>query len=294
VATHRFLSCELGKPVVGLDGNEIGHLVDLSVRLHVSHPPIHRLAIGRGRHVHLLVPWALVRQVDEDRVVLGLDRGAMAKLAFEHTCVLEPDELLLGHDVVDTQVVDLAGRRLSRVSDVLLLVNDLHGRDAEVAAVDLGVGSLLRRIGLRRVGARIEPVIVGWDDLHLASERGHTAQLSTSTPGISSRDPQQLAELLARLSTRKATDVIRHVGPERSAAALRASHPEHRGRLLRGLPPSAAQEVIDAAAPPTAHDLAQSHGEARPRRWLRTAGWRVHHPPRAGARGNGPVDGDGP
>jgi hypothetical protein len=258
--------------------------VDVTVRLHVSHPPIHRIAIGQGRRIRVLAPWSLVDRLEADQVVVAADRDSMARYTVDQAPTLGPEELLLCRDVIDTQVVDLAGRRLSRVSDVVMVQDDLHGRDLEVAAVDIGVGSLLRRIGLRRVGRHIAPVIVDWDDLHLVSERGHTAQLSTSTPSIDRRNPQELAELLARLSTRKATDVIRQVGPERSAAALHASHPEHRGRLLRGLPPEEAQEVIDAAAPAKARDLAESHRGARRRRSLRTAGWRVHHPPGSGER----------
>lgn len=287
MTSHRFLSREIGKPVRCRDGAGVGQLVDLSVRLHVSHPPIHRVAIGRGRHIRLLAPWSLVERLEEDQVDLATDHDSMLRYAVDRAPLLGPDEILLGRDVVDTQVVDLAGRRLSRVSDVVLLMDDLHGLDLEVTAVDIGVGSLLRRMGLRRTGELIEPVIVDWDDLHLVSEAGHTAQLSTSTAGVSQRNPQELAELLTRLPTRKAADVIRQVGPERSAAALHASHPEHRGRLLRGLRPEEAQEVIGAAAPATAEDLAASHREARRRRWLRTAGWRVHRPTSSGERDEG-------
>jgi hypothetical protein len=54
---------------------------------------------------------------------------------------LEDRELLLAQDVLDTQVVDLVGRRLSRVSDVFITA----GPDSklEVAAVDVGARSLL-------------------------------------------------------------------------------------------------------------------------------------------------------
>jgi sporulation protein YlmC with PRC-barrel domain len=281
---HRYLSRVIGQPVRCRDGTEVGHVVDVTVRLDVTHPAIHRIAIGRGRRMRLLAPWSLVERLEGDQVVLAVDRDAMERYAVDRAPALEPHELLLCRDVIDSQVVDVAGRRLSRVSDVVMIQNDLQGRDLEVVAVDIGVGSVLRRVGLRRMGERIAPVIVDWDDLHLVSERGHTAQLSTSTSPIDRRNPQELAELLARLSTRKATDVIRQVGPDRSAAALHASHPEHRGRLLRGLEPSEAQDVIAAASPAKARDLAEAHREPRRRRFLRTAGWRVHHPPSSNER----------
>jgi sporulation protein YlmC with PRC-barrel domain len=286
MTTHRYLSRMVGKPVRSRDGTEVGHVVDVTVRLHVSHPVIHRIAIGQRRRIRLLAPWSLVERLEADQVVVAANHDSLARYTVDRAPALGPEELLLCRDVIDTQVVDVAGRRLSRVSDVVMLQNDLHGRDLEVAAVDIGVGSLLRRVGLRRVGEHLAPVVVDWDDLHLVSERGHTAQLSTSSSTIERRNPQELAELLARLSTRKATEVIRQVGPARSAAALHASHPEHRERLLRGLQPDEAQQVIDAASPAKARDLAESHREARRRRSLRTAGWRVHHPPSPSDRGD--------
>ena len=51
---------------------------------------------------------------------------------------LGPDELLLARDVLDTQIVDTAGRRVQRVGDVLLVrLPDSH---LEVVAVDVGIG----------------------------------------------------------------------------------------------------------------------------------------------------------
>jgi hypothetical protein len=46
------------------------------------------------------------------------------------------DELLLARDVLDCQIVDLAGRRVTRASDVVLAA--APGGDLVVAGVELG------------------------------------------------------------------------------------------------------------------------------------------------------------
>jgi hypothetical protein len=287
-----FLSREMGQPVVTADGERVGRLVDLTVRLDSPHPVVHRIAVGSGRRIRHLLPWRAVAAFGEREVRLGEDARALTAYAVGPDLPLEHDELLLARDVIDTQVVDLAGLRLSRVADVLV-VHRPDGR-VEVAAVDVGAGSLLRRLGLGLLARGRAAVAVDWEDLHLTSSRGHVVQLSTSSTGMRRLDARGLAELLARLGTGDATDVVRALGPDRSSPALRASHPVHRSRLLRALEPDDAQRLI-AASPPAAaeHFTALRHPSAAPRRrLLRTAGWRVHRPPAGPGAGDGHGDGD--
>lgn len=115
---------------------------------------------------------------------------------------LEVDELLLGRDVLDTQIVDVVGHRMARVSDGLL-TRLLYGR-LEVAAVDVGVGALLRGLGMRWLSELLTEQAVDWGDLHLTCDRGHAIQLATTVAAVPRLDASALAELLTRL------DPVRH------------------------------------------------------------------------------------
>jgi sporulation protein YlmC with PRC-barrel domain len=282
MATRVHLSRLTKLAVVSADGQPLGRLLDVSAILPAETPRLHRLAIGVRRRPRHLVPWSLVASRDDVRMRLAATMQDLA--AYEIASgkgpgdiALDPQEVLLGRDVLDSQVIDLSGRRLSRVSDVLLADD---GDALAVVAVDLGLGALLRRLGLARLGDRMEPVLVAWNDLHLASPRGHRVQLTTSTDGMRHLDRDALAEVLARLATERATDVLRTVGPARSAEALHASHDVHRRRLLRALPPDEAHRVIDAAPADMGRTLEQARRDAavHDRRFRRTAGWRVHRP----------------
>jgi hypothetical protein len=270
------LTSRLGLPVRSLDGVRIGRVVDITVLYDVAHPAAHRLGVGRGRRIQYLLPWDLVRMA-EGVVTLSVGAAALSAYATPREPALESHELLLARDVLDSQVVDLAGRRLSRVSEVLL-VAEPDGR-LEVAAVDVGAGSLLRRMGLRRVGNRLAAAVVDWSDLHLTSRRGHVVQLETSTTGVHRLEASELADLFTRLSTDKAADIVRTVHPARSAAALHVSHPGVRHRLVHVLAPAEVQRLLEAAPPALARLLAEAHASATvPRRQLRTSGWRVRRP----------------
>lgn len=154
-----FLSRLLGRPVRSSDGVRVGRVVDMTVLYDIAHPNVHRLGVGHGHRIRYLLPWRLV-QTYNDEVSLPVDRMGLSAYATAPDPNLEDRELLLAWDVLDTQVVDLVGRRLSRVSDVLLVPGP-HG-ELEVAAVDVGAGSLLRRMGLRRLGDRFRLVAVDW------------------------------------------------------------------------------------------------------------------------------------
>jgi hypothetical protein len=269
-------------PVATAGGERVGRVVDASAVLSADSLALHRLVIGSGRRPMYVVPWSLVGTYDDLRICLTADAAELERHRVDSGTYLadiplDEGEVLLGRDVLDSQVVDLSGRRLSRVADVLLAGG---GDSLAVVAVDLGLGALLRRLGLVRLGDRMKPVLVAWNELHLASARGHIVQLATATDGLSRLNPDALADVLARLDTARAVEVMRTVGPSRSAVALDASHDVHRRRLLSALSAEEAHRIIDAAPAGLGRSLKDVRDESAgpARRFRRTAGWRVHRP----------------
>jgi len=153
-------------------------------------------------------------------------------------------ELLLRRDVLDTQIVDVRGHRVARVGDVLLTERD-DGRML-VAVVDVGLGAVVRRLGLKRWSAHLATELVPWDSIHLTSRRGHLVQLSSPHAALHHLPPDELAHLLARLSTTHAVDVLRHTSGDRAAGALAAGPPHVGQRLLSSMDEQDAAVVLSA------------------------------------------------
>jgi hypothetical protein len=206
--------------------------------------------------------------VDETRRLAGVHDGLL------------PDELLLGRDVLDTQIVDLVGHLSGRVCDVLL--TPLPEGGLEVAGVDVGTAALCRRLGLGRIDHLFSDRVVAWPDLHLRSGRGHAVELATPASAVYRLEASGLAELLTRLDVRAGTQVVRAVRRQRAAEAVSQTDPELAGKLLVALPVDVATEVV--ASLPTTHErqhyqqLLVSHAPIGGRRFLRTRGWRRHLP----------------
>jgi sporulation protein YlmC with PRC-barrel domain len=219
----------LGAAVHAADGRRLGRISDLAIVLSEPHPPVIAVLVRAGRGKPTRVPWSAVASIDPSAVRLT-----------EKVAAPEPPtepELLLGRDVLDTQIFDVAGKRFSRVADVELA--ELDGA-LRVVAVDVGWGPVLHRLGLGFLAGRAGRAVIDWNDLHLASARGHALQLATPGARVHSLTPHELAELVARLPPARGSEVLARVHPEAAARAreLQAVTPEARprhryGRILR-------------------------------------------------------------
>ena len=205
------LSNCLGLPVVDEQGQRLGKLRDLVVT-GGEHPRVTALLVSAGRQRVETVGWERVRDVGGDSITVG--RGASSPPS-------DGVQLRLKRDVLDAQVIDLAGRRLVRVADVALEQAD-GAMTVQGIAVDMH--TLVGRLLPHRRGWVQEPAIVDWKDIHVASARGHTVQLRVDR-GLTRRAPDEVGELLARLPAGRAAEVLRSVGPSRGAKAMESVAP---------------------------------------------------------------------
>jgi sporulation protein YlmC with PRC-barrel domain len=254
----------LGRMVLGPDGEAVGRLTDLIVGLSNSCEPqlVDRLVVSRRHAPALVLPWDLVSDIRTGRVVLAATGTELADFETASPAeVLAHDEILLHRDVLDTQVVDVAGQRLARVADVVLALAGGAGgagmaggagrTGLEVVGVEVGFGAVLRRLGLRRVTPVRTEDVVAWSDLHLTSERGHTVQLAAARSAVHRLDVRGLAALVSRVDTDSASEILAAKDPQAAAAVVAEAHPEIGERMLRAMLPSQADRIV--AAMPTAH-----------------------------------------
>ena len=111
-----------------------------------------------------------VRRLGRRRVVRARRHPAPARGRCDRVAGFDVElpegELRLVRDVLDTQIIDVAGKRLARVSEVLLTRIDATLR---VAAVEVGAAGVWRRLGVQRLAEGRSEQAVDWRDLHLTS-----------------------------------------------------------------------------------------------------------------------------
>lgn len=192
----RRLSDLIGTTVIGPGGERIGRVGDLAASLAEEHPVVTHLGV-RGRWY----PWSAVETL-EPQVRLR-----------EAAAVKAPRALLLGRHVLDSQIVDLEGKRVRRVGDVELAEDE--GR-LRLVAVDVGTAALARRLGLRGLARRLRSESLDWRALHVVSRPAHGLQLAAPAAAVHRLDEDELAALVEQLSPTHAEEVlagVRHPPP---------------------------------------------------------------------------------
>lgn len=129
----------------------------------------------------------------------------------------------------DRQIVDLEGRRIIRIGDVVLADRDDR---VEVVAVEIGAAAILRRLGFARIAARLEPQLLPIDRLHLPSEAAGALLLDAPREQLEHLDSATVANLLSRLPVRVAEHAVRH-SRHRDAVARVADARRRRHRYPR-------------------------------------------------------------
>src|SRR5207237_2114460 len=118
--------------------------------------------IVTSRRQALVVPWSEVRTFAAREVALRVPREEVSPLP------ANPDDIWLGRDVLDKQVIDTDGRRVVRVNDLQLVES---GGKMMLVGADIGVRGLLRRLGIEGLGKSLvrlfrrdlPMVLVSWD-----------------------------------------------------------------------------------------------------------------------------------
>jgi len=193
-----FLSEVLGTRVLDAAGSRIGRVGDLVVDFDDPAALVCRVLIEQPRDGIAAAAWSDLELLSGGAY---LSRGPLVP----EPAHLVDAEIRLGRDVLDSQVIDIAGKRLARVSDVLLS----NGPQAAVTDVEVGSAAVIRRLGLRRLASHARGDTIAWDALHLASQRGHELQLRQgSERSVHRLDHEALATVVAAVPPHHAAQIL--------------------------------------------------------------------------------------
>jgi hypothetical protein len=129
----------------------------------------------------------------------------------------------------DRQIVDLDGRRVIRIGDVVL---DGHDGLLEVTAVEVGAAAVLRRLGWVRLAARFAPQLLQIDRLHVPNEAAGGLLLDAPREQLEQLDQATVTSLLSRLPVPVAEHAVRQ-SRHRGAVADEARTRRRRHRFPR-------------------------------------------------------------
>lgn len=147
----------------------------------------------------------------------------------------------LKKEVLDKQIVDVAGTRVVRVNDLRIGVVD---NKMCVLGIDPSFRGILRRLGLGQMFLKLfEAKFIDWRQAKLLEGSG-PLQLNTAAEELSELHPADLAnivedldvkygsQLLASLDSAEAAKVLEEVDPELQTILIKYLGPERAGKIL--------------------------------------------------------------
>ena len=238
----------IGRPVLNQAGGEIGPVVDVVARWDGDHPypPVTGLVVKVGRR-RAWLPIDAVEDFRRDLVTLRTARLDLRDFTRRH------GEVELARDVVDHQLVDTDGARVVRASDLYLA---RVAGVVQLVGVDVGFGSILRRLGPARLRTRPTPEkVIDWASItSFGSQRGPGGTLQAAESGLQRLRPGELADLLEDLGRAERQELLAQLSPEQAADALEEMQREELVQILRESDTDDAARLLGAMAPDEAAD----------------------------------------
>jgi CBS domain-containing protein/sporulation protein YlmC with PRC-barrel domain len=253
-----FRLSDLLKRRVRMGDEKIGSLSDLVIQdkgavAEVTHVCVHR-PFGRPR---FFVPWRHVQELTDKAVVLDpkTETGSMEKSP--------PGAVLLEDYIVDKKVLDLEGREVEVVYDVMLA---LKLDRLYVVGVDLSHRALLRRIGLKwlanltaSITDRMEYDMVGWNLVGpLPDGIGSFAgdlRLKVVKEQLAKMPPVDVARILEQLNEEQRIAIFDFLESGFASDALEELDPKAQREVIAAMPREKAAHLIDAMTPGQAADV---------------------------------------
>ena len=239
----------IGRPVLNQAGSEIGTVDDVVARWDDNrqpYPPVTGLVVRVGRR-RAWLPVDQIAAIHHDRVELRSSRIDLRDFA------PRPGEVELAREVVDHQLVDTDGVRVVRASDLYLA--SVAGT-WQLVGVDVGFGSILRRLGPARWRVRPTPDrVIDWASIQsFGTGGGAGGKLRAAGQGLRRLHAGELADLLEDLGRSERRELLSRLSPQQAADALEEMQPDELAQLLRESDVGEAAALLSRMEPDEAAD----------------------------------------
>ncbi|HWY17812.1 MAG TPA: CBS domain-containing protein [Solirubrobacteraceae bacterium] len=244
------LSTVIGSPLLDSDSERLGKVRDVIVRLGgIGYPPITGFLVTvAGRTSYLGVE--RVSDIGPDGVVLR--KAKLDLRRFDR----RPEEVLLGRDVLDRQLINVQGARLVRANEIELA---LIAGSWRVVGVDTGPRGGLRRLLPKPLGARIATgEFLDWAGVEPFVGHVPTVRLRVPHPKLAKLHPAQIADLVEAASRREGEEIIQAVGEDDrdlEADVYEELDDQHQREFLENRPDEQVAEILSRMAPDDAADI---------------------------------------
>lgn len=223
-----YLSQLLGKKIY-YQGHPFGKIIDMAIFLNRATPPVSKIEILQGK-TKITIPPQSVR-FEEGKIILT--NNDIPHLPYDHS------DLYLAEDLLDKQVIDVDGRRLVRVNDVVLE----NGHELKVAGIDVGFDGVLRRLGIDMHVPNQK--ILPWNFIEAFDYDTGNIKLKLKQNSLSKLHPADIADILEDAGTKERVGIVESLDAKQAARAIEEADEETQLSILENLTPEVLKNVIN-------------------------------------------------
>jgi CBS domain-containing protein len=206
-----------------------GKMVDFAVLQSTPNPSVSKVVLKKGKTKLTISPSFLSFKrnsailTDAKAPLLPFDEG----------------DFYLNEDLLDKQVIDVDGKRLVRVNDIMFENNG----ELKVVGIDIGAAGIIRRLGLSKVFT-VEPKILPWQMIEAFDYQTGNVKLSLTQNRLETMHPSELADILEDLGSRERRGVVESLEAKKAAMAIEEADFRTRDAILEELSSSALGRVV--------------------------------------------------
>lgn len=252
--SEMFLSELIGKPVVDRLEEPIGNVVDIITLFNEAFPRVTGFlvdTIDKGKAV------ILMGQIDLVGKKFIVTATIKDRIPFSS---IRQEDVLLGRDVLDKQIVDTGGARVVRVNDIKIAK---MGDSVRIIAVDVGARGMLRRLGIewflniveKIMRKRIPVSLIGLNHVEFLKTEAHRGRIVIPHKRIEELHPSDIASIISEVHSDEKTAIFASLSDKAAAESLHELEPKIQAYLLSTIDTKKALNILERMPPDEAADV---------------------------------------
>jgi len=202
---------------------------------------------------HRMAP---VRDLETTPAGLRLRSGALL-------APLPHDPVLLERDLLDQQIIDVHGRKVVRVNDVVLEWEQSPdaGTSLRIVEVEVGLRGAVRRLlkglpvsSVDRIAQRFGPSVIPWEFVDLI-DPARRVRLKVDQDRLAEMHPSDIADILEDLAPAERQALFESLNEEVAAETLEEVDPRLQKSLIQSLDSEQVAGIVEEMDPGAAADL---------------------------------------
>jgi len=223
----KFLS-ELIKTPAFINGRRSGTVIDFGLPTRLQSPEVSTVLL-KGAEGKIAIP---IQEVELSNNTFHLRTG--------HTFTpYNPEDFYLVEDLLDKQVIDITGKRMVRVNDVLLKENG----NLKVTAIDISFSGILRRLGLGSVP--LKTVTIPWSAVEAFDYETGDIRIKLGKSNLNMLHPAEIADILEEAGTKEREGIVEVLDVETAADAIEEANRETQEAILEQLPTNQLRKILE-------------------------------------------------